>query len=48
MIGEGGAYLNNVRLTETSRMVTQADVIDGQFLLLRRGGKNYHLLKIMR
>ena len=48
LIGEGGAYLNNVRLTETSRMVTQADVIDGQFLLLRRGGKNYHLLKILR
>ena len=48
LLGEGGIYLNNHRVNETNRAVTLADVIDGQFLLLRRGSKNYHLLKILR
>ncbi len=48
LIGEGGIYLNNRRVNETARAVTLNDVIDGQFLLLRRGAKNYHLLKILR
>ena len=48
LLGEGGVYLNNHRVNETNRAVTLADVIDGQFLLLRRGSKNYHLLKILR
>ena len=48
LIGEGGIYLNNRRVNETARAVTLNDVIDGQFLLLRRGTKNYHLLKILR
>ena len=46
LIGEGGIYLNNRRVAETARAVTVNDVIDGQFLLLRRGAKNYHLLKV--
>jgi tyrosyl-tRNA synthetase len=48
LIGEGGIYLNNHRVSETNRAVSLNDVIDGQFLLLRRGSKNYHLLKIIR
>jgi tyrosyl-tRNA synthetase len=48
LIGEGGIYLNNRRVSETARSVTLKDVIDCQFMLLRRGAKNYHLLKILR
>jgi tyrosyl-tRNA synthetase len=47
LIGEGGIYLNNHRVSETNRAVAQGDVIDGAFLVLRRGSKNYHLVKVI-
>jgi tyrosyl-tRNA synthetase len=46
VIEAGGIYLNNRRVGETSLRVTTAEVIDGQFLLLRRGRKNYWLVRI--
>ena len=42
----GGIYLNNVRVEELGRMVTLADTVDGQFLVLRKGKKRYHLVRI--
>ena len=37
----GGLYLNNVRLTETGRCATTADLLFGKHLLLRKGKRNY-------
>ena len=45
-IDEGGISLNNIRVGEASRLVSTADLVDGQFLLLRKGRKNYHLVKV--
>jgi tyrosyl-tRNA synthetase len=45
-IDEGGISLNNIRVGEASRHVSAADLVDGQFLLLRKGRKNYHLVKV--
>jgi tyrosyl-tRNA synthetase len=42
----GGVYVNNVRVEDTSRAVTMADTIDGRFLLLRKGKKQYHLVAV--
>jgi tyrosyl-tRNA synthetase len=42
----GGIYLNNVRVEELGRMATLADTIEGQFLVLRKGKKRYHLLRV--
>lgn len=42
----GGIYLNNVRITDGAQMVTIADSIEGQFLILRKGRKKYHLVQI--
>lgn len=46
-IQEGGIYLNNRRVAESTQQVTTSDLLDGKFLLLRRGKKNYHLVKVL-
>jgi tyrosyl-tRNA synthetase len=45
-IAEGGIYLSNQRLEDAAQKAVTADVIAGKFLVLRRGRKNYHLIKI--
>jgi len=40
----GGIYLNNVRVAEVSRSVTSADLLFGQYLLLRKGKRTYAVL----
>lgn len=42
----GGVNLNNSRVTEMQRVVTMADAIEGRYLVLRKGSKAYHLIKI--
>ena len=36
-IAQGGAYLNNVKVTAEDAAPTESDLIDGRFLVLRRG-----------
>jgi tyrosyl-tRNA synthetase len=45
-IAEGGISLNNQRISEPTQAVTTESLIDGRFLVLRRGKKNYHLVQI--
>ncbi|MBE0698517.1 MAG: tyrosine--tRNA ligase, partial [Anaerolineaceae bacterium] len=45
-ISEGGISLNNQRVSEPTQAVTVSSFIDGRFLILRRGRKNYHLVQI--
>ena len=40
-IGEGGAYLNNVRVEDPDRVPSVGDLIDGEWLVLRRGKKRF-------
>ena len=42
----GGIYLNNVRVTETTRGVTIGDLLFGQYLLLRKGKRTYAVLRV--
>lgn len=44
-IAEGGVYLNNQRVAEPTQTATLNHLLDGRFLVLRRGRKNYHLIK---
>ena len=39
-IGEGGAYLNNVRVEDPEQVPADGDLIGGSWLVLRRGKKN--------
>ena len=40
-IGEGGAYLNNVRVEDPEHVPGAEDLIGGTWLVLRRGKKNF-------
>jgi tyrosyl-tRNA synthetase len=42
----GGIYVNNIRAAETTRAVTEADLLHGRYVLLRKGKKNYLLLDV--
>jgi tyrosyl-tRNA synthetase len=44
-IEAGGVYLNGVRETDTTRRVGTGDLLHGRYLVLRRGKKQYHLLR---
>jgi tyrosyl-tRNA synthetase len=41
-----GANLNNVRVTDLGKKVTTADLLHGKYLVLRKGKKDYHLLRV--
>jgi tyrosyl-tRNA synthetase len=42
-----GICVNNVRVTEVQRAITAADFIDQQVLVLRKGAKHYHVVKLV-
>jgi tyrosyl-tRNA synthetase len=39
-IAQGGAYLNNVKVTDEAAVPEQSDLLHGRFLVLRRGKRN--------
>jgi tyrosyl-tRNA synthetase len=46
-ISEGGVYLNNRRVADALTRASHSDTIEGKFILLRKGKKNYHLVKVV-
>ncbi len=46
LLGNGGVYLNNVQVTDPMRAVSLQDTFEGQFVVLRKGKKQYHLLRL--
>ena len=46
-IAEGGIYLNNQRLDDAAQTLSLTEALAGQFLVLRKGRKNYHLVKVV-
>ena len=45
-IGQGGIYLNEERVGDEKRVVTAADLLEGGVLLLRKGKKSYHIVRV--
>lgn len=43
---EGGMYLNNRRISDKNQIVGTNDMLAGQYIILRKGKKNYTLVKI--
>jgi tyrosyl-tRNA synthetase len=43
----GGIYLNGVRAQDSQARVRIGDTVEGRFLVLRKGKKSYHLVKVM-
>jgi len=42
----GGANLNNEKITDMGKKVAGADLLHGKYLVLRKGQKNYHLIRV--
>jgi len=42
----GGIYVNNVKSPDVARALTTADLLFGQYVLLRKGKKTYAVLKV--
>ena len=47
LIEGGGVYLNNVRVSDARGRVTLEGAIDGQIIVLRRGARNYFMLRLV-
>ncbi len=43
----GGVYLNSQRIEDVGQMVTSTNLFEGKFLVLRKGRKKYHLVKVI-
>ena len=46
LVQGGGLYLNNVRVADAEQKVTMSDALHGKFMVLRKGGKSYFLVKV--
>ena len=47
LVASGGAYVNNVRVDDADRAITVEQVIEGRFVMLRTGKKQYHLVRVL-
>lgn len=45
-IEKGAIYINDIRYTDLETSVAQLERLDGKYLVIRRGKKNYYLVKI--
>ena len=43
----GGVCVNNRRVSDARQTITASELIDGQLLVLRKGAKHYHLIKVV-
>lgn len=43
----GGIYLNNQRVSDVNQLVAGTQALEGQFFVLRKGKKRYHLVKVV-
>ncbi|GAA0626516.1 tyrosine--tRNA ligase [Sporichthya brevicatena] len=46
-IGEGGAYVNNVKVTEEAASPAPSDLLHGEWLVLRRGKRNLAAVRVV-
>jgi tyrosyl-tRNA synthetase len=46
LIESGGAYVNNRRQDDVSRIIGADDLLAGRYVVLRRGKRDYHLVKL--
>ena len=47
LVQGGGVAVNNMRVDDARKSISASDFIDGQVLVLRKGAKHYHLIKLM-
>ena len=47
MVQAGGVYVNNRRITDLQARLTLASAIDGRVMVLRKGARQNHVVKIV-
>ena len=47
LIESGGIYVNNRRVSNTQAILGRSLLIDGQYLVLRKGAREYHLVRVI-
>ena len=45
-VGEGGAYVNNTKITDVDHIVGEGDLLHGRYLLVRRGKRNLAMVDV--
>ena len=45
-VGEGGAYVNNVKVSDPDAVIESGQLLHGRYLLLRRGKKNLATVEV--
>ena len=45
-VGEGGAYVNNTKISDPDTVISANDLLHGRYLLLRRGKKNLATVEV--
>jgi tyrosyl-tRNA synthetase len=46
-VGEGGAYVNNEKVSDPEAVISESELLHGQYLLLRRGKKNLASVEVL-
>jgi tyrosyl-tRNA synthetase len=46
LVQGGGVALNNRRVDDVRKSIEPSDFIDGQVMVLRKGAKHYHLIRV--
>jgi tyrosyl-tRNA synthetase len=47
LIEAGGIYINNRRVSDVQATIGLSTLIEGQYLVLRKGARNYHLVRVV-
>jgi tyrosyl-tRNA synthetase len=47
LVSGGGVAVNNRRVSDARQLISESDLIEGQLLVLRKGAKNYHVIRIV-
>jgi tyrosyl-tRNA synthetase len=47
LIQKGGAYVNNVRVTDSDTMLSKHNLISDKMIVLRKGRKTFHLFRVV-
>ena len=47
MVQGNGVSLNKDKVSDIERQITEADIIDGKYILVQRGKKNYYIINVL-
>jgi tyrosyl-tRNA synthetase len=47
LVQGGGVCVNNRRVSDARQTITASELIDGQLLVLRKGAKHYHVIRVV-